>query len=121
MRNLVICLLTLLLFTQCHEANNEPAAAALFIGTWKNVANEHTIAFDEDHNYAVKFRSDTVFQFKYRLDDLEKDHHLFIYDALVTQEYAYQFLEDDQLQLTQLSPPGFSDMEKNIVLFQRVR
>lgn len=121
MRNLVISLLTLLIFTQCQEASDEPSAAALFIGSWKNVANDHTIAFDEDHNYAVTFRSDTAFQFKYRLDDLEKDHHLYIYDAQVTQEYTYQFLEDDQLQLTQLSPPGFSDVEKNIVLFQRIK
>lgn len=121
MKNVAVSILTLFIFTQCHEASIERPSADLFVGSWKNVANEHTIAFDENYNYAVKFRSDTAFHFKYRLDDLEENPHLFIYDGKVTQEYVYQFLNDDQLELTQVFPSGYPDMEKHVGIFQRVK
>jgi hypothetical protein len=121
MRTIAISFVSLFILTQCHEASVDRPSADLFVGTWKNVANEHTIAFDKDYNYAVKFRSDTAFHFKYRLHALEEDHRLFIYDGKVTQEYAYQFLEENQLQLTQVFPAGYPDMEKPVVVFQRLK
>ena len=121
MKYVAASILALFILTRCHEASVDRPSADLFIGTWKNVANEHTIAFDEDHNYAVKFSLDTAFYCKYRLDALEERNHLFIYDAQVTHEYAYQFLEEDRLQLTQVFPAGYPDVEKHVGIFQRLK
>ena len=121
MKRIAIGLWSLLLLTRC-SPDTESTTTQQLLGSWKNATADNIITFDGDNTYTIRFGASTTFSCSYRLEDLkgDKSNRLYIYDTPGTYKCTYRFLEDDQLELTRLSPPRASEVDQIVSVYRRV-
>ncbi|MEM8968185.1 MAG: hypothetical protein AAGE93_17330 [Bacteroidota bacterium] len=117
MRSILMGVVVLFFCTHCQEIETEQPTS-LLVGSWKHASNETIIRFDQNQTYTVQFEPGSAFQLSYRLN---APNQLVIYDSSFARTYSLEFLDTQQLRLTDLDFPGYIDVAQRSSIFQRAK
>ena len=121
MKSILTSSLLFLFLARCTDPGTKRTATDLLVGNWENAETGFIVSFDKNETYSAQFGADTAFFSRYKLVSLRDQDRLLIYDSAVTHEYRFQFLEPDQLALSQVFPTSFVPEKDNSAVFHRLK
>ncbi|MEK6478790.1 hypothetical protein WJR50_14685 [Catalinimonas sp. 4WD22] len=108
-------LMPLFFFFCCSEPSDEQQIMSdALIGSWKNVETHHSISFDAQHTYTLRFNEEHAFSMPYYLEQLEGQTRFVLHDSLMHRVYAYEFMKDNRLRVSFIHPDTHAALEYGV-------